>query len=314
MPSGNLTLLDLVTTQRNDILTGLVEDVTTYAPEFGQIPVETRAGTFYKVARRTALPTSQFRIINNGTTPTKSAYAEAIKEMFFVDTLINVDEAVIKGQDGSIGDLWTREAQGVLQSTLITIGAQVYYGTSSDANGFTGLRSQLSGTVAAGGTTNSTSAFLAWMNPWGVHFDVGRDGEIALPPPMRQQIAAASPGTGNLFAWVSNLSCYIGLTVNSASSVWAITGITTHLTSSTYDQACSDVNAGNLVSLIPVNRRQGLCWFMNRLSYFTLQASRSSINQQVAGASGQPGWAPPPNLLEGYPIVVTDSLTNTESN
>jgi len=35
----NLNLLDLISNQGNDELTGLIEDVVTYAPEFSMIPV-----------------------------------------------------------------------------------------------------------------------------------------------------------------------------------------------------------------------------------------------------------------------------------
>lgn len=305
---ANLTLYDLVTLQRNDPLTGLVEDVTTYAPEFSTIPVVTRAGTSYDIVRRTALPASGFRAINNGVTAGKSAFKKETKEMFFLDTPINVDEAIIKGQDGTAGDVLSIESQGALQSSIITIGAQFYYGTSNQANGFPGVRSQLSGVITAGGTTNSTSAYLLWLNPQGVHFDVGRDGEIAMPPFTRQQVAAPSPGTGNYFAWVSNISCYIGCAVISTWSVWAVVGVdSTH--------KLTDAIAAQLVQLIPLNRRQGLTWFMNRTAQFTLQSSRSSIgNQPASDRNGTPAWPPPPIDLAGYPIVVTDSITNTESN
>lgn len=309
MPSGNITLFDLITLQRNDILTGLVEDVTTYAPEFAQIPVVTRPGHYYEIVKRTALPTAAFRVVNNGTTAQKSAYKKEVKEMFFIDTPINMDEAALKADDKSSGDIWMHETQGVLQATLITLGAQTWYGTSSDANGFQGVRAQLAGNVGAGGTTNTTSAYLLWLNQWGCRFDVGENGSIALPPPMRQQIAAASPGTGNLFAWVSNLSCWVGFSVMSNYSTWAVTGIDA-LGSHNLD----DATAAKLISNIPLVRRQGLTWFLNRTSYYVLQKSRTAINQQVAGATGQPAWSPPPNLLEGYPLVVTDSITNTESN
>jgi hypothetical protein len=323
-----LTLFDLVTLQRNDILTGLVEDVTTYAPEFSRIPVVTRPGTFYEIVRRTALGTAAFRIINNGTTPVKSQYKKEVKEMFFVDVPINVDEAILKGDDKSTGDVWTHESQGALQAALILLGAQTFYGTANDANGFAGVRSQLAGAISAtatnisGAPATSTSAYLLWLNgPWGCHFDVGENGQIALPPPMRQQISASAPGaTGTLFAWVSNLSCWVGFNVISANSTngggatWAVAGITTHISGGAYDMALTDKIAAQLVSNIPLVRRQGLCWFMNRTSHFLLQQSRSAINQQVAGATGQPAWSPPPNLLEGYPIVVTDSITNTEIN
>ncbi len=314
MPSGNITLFDLITLQRNDILTGLVEDVTTYAPEFAQIPIVTRPGHYYEIVKRTALPTAAFRTVNNGTTASKSAYKKEVKEMFFLDSPINMDEAALKADDKSSGDIWMHESQGVLQASLITLGTQVWYGTSADANGFAGVRAQLAGSGSAGGGTNSTSAYLLWLNQWGCRFDVGENGQIALPPPMRQQISAASPGSGTLFAWVSNLSCWVGFSVMSNFSTWAVTGITPHVTSNAFDQALTDAGAAQLISNIPLVRRQGLTWFMNRTSYFLLQQSRTAINLQVAGSTGQPAWSPPPNLLEGYPIVVTDSIVNTENN
>lgn len=322
-----LTMFDLIALQRNDVLTGLVEDVTTYAPEFSRIPVVKRPGTWYEVVRRTALGTAAFRNVNNGATPIKSQYKKEVKEMFFMDVPINVDEAILKGDDKSTGDAWMHESQGALQAALITIGAQTFYGTSNDANGFAGVRAQCAGSIGAGGTSSSTSAYLLWLNgPWGCHYDVGENGEVALPPPIRQQISAVSPGTGTLFAWVSNLACWIGFNVISASSTngggatWAVTGITTHQTSSVYDQALTDRTAAQLISNIPLVRRQGLVWFMNRTSYFLLQQSRSAFNPSTGamaipgGPAGTPGWAPRPNQLEGYDIVVTDSIVNTESN
>ncbi len=329
-----ITLFDLVTLQRNDILTGLVEDVTTYAPEFSRIPVETRPGTWYEIVRRTALGAAAFRIVNNGATPIKSAYKKEVKEMFFIDVPVTMDEAIMKGDDKSTGDIWTHEAQGALQAALILIGAQTWYGTSNDANGFAGVRAQCAGSISAGGTTSTTSAYLLWLNgPWGCHYDVGENGQIALPPPMRQQIVAPSPGTGTLFAWVSNLSCWIGFnvisanTANGGGATWAVTGISTATSSGAFTQALTDRIAAQLISNIPLVRRQGLCWFVNRTSWFLLQQSRAAINWQSvggtftglgqlqpAGPNGQPSWSPPPDLLEGFPLVITDSISNVEAN
>lgn len=318
---ANLSLLDLFTLQRNDPLTGLVEDVTTAAPEMDVFSAVPRAGTFYEVVRRTALPTVSFRNVNAGTVTTKSTYKKEVKEMFLLDGLINVDEAILKGDDKSAGDVWTLEAAGVLRSAMIILGAQVYYGTSADAKGFVGLRSQLSGSVVAGGTTNSTTAYLVWMDPKaGVRFDVGRDGAINMPPPMRQQLADPNDSTKSLFYWVSNLSCFIGLNVISDKSVWGVTGITAHQTSNANDQGLNDYLASSLIANIPMVRRTNLRWFMNRLAHATLQQSRTTINvasgysTQSAGPGGTPAWAPPPESCAGYPITVTDSLTNTESN
>ena len=309
-----ITLLDLVTVQRNDAITGLVEDVTTYAPEFSQFPVTTRPGTYYEIAVRTALPASQFRPVNNGVAPSKSSFKKYLKEMFFLDTIIEVDEAIYKGDDRSTGDILAHESQGALQNSIITIGAQIYYGTSNSTYGYAGLRTQLSGSVAAGGTTNSTTAYLLWFNIWGVSLDVGRDGEIAMPPFQRQQISASDVGTGatnKLFAWVSNISMYIGLSVKSSYSVWAVTGIT-QLSSAQY---WTDALGAQLLALVPLNRRAGLIWFANRLAYSTLQRSRPvTLFGQGMGRPNQDIIAEPPTMCNGFPIVQTDSITNSESN
>jgi hypothetical protein len=306
-----LTLFDLVTLQRNDFLTGLVEDVTTYAPEFSMIPVEKRAGTYYEICRRTSLPSVSFRNINQGITPTKSIYKKELKEMFFLDGQIVVDEAIVKGDDASTGSVLVHEAQGALQAAVITIGTQVYYGTSSPgvSNGFPGLRSQLSGVITAGGTTNSTTAYLVWLNPQGVHFDVGNDGEIAMKPWWIQKTLPQGGTSGSdIIAWVSNISAYIGLATVSTWSVWGVVGIDA-------SHSLTDAIAAQLVSLIPLNRRQGLTWFMNRTAHYLLQKSRTSIANQPATASNAgPGWSPPPEKCEGYPIIVTDSIVNSESN
>jgi len=315
MAVTQLTILDLVTRQYSDILTGLVEDVTIFAPEFTEIPVTTRTGITYRVLSRTKIPTPSFRIANAGVAPVRSVYRSQIKEMFFLDAPIVLDEMVRKGDDGTAGDLLSQEAQGVLQGALIYIGSQVYYGTSNDGNGFHGLRGQLSDIVGAGGTTNSTSAYAVWTNPHGVCFDVGRDGEISLPPFQRYPIPDPNNSGSYYWGWASNLSMYIGLAVKSNYSVWAITGLTDTWSSAASNQYFTDSIAAKLVEKIPLARRTGLKWFINRSAWRYLQSSRSSLGYQPAGAvNGAPAWSPAPRECEGYPIVVTDSITNTEDN
>lgn len=308
---ASITLFDLLTLQQNDVLTGLVEEVTTFAPEFTTIPATPRAGTQYYIAKRTAYPASQFRAVNTGVTPSKSSYKKEVKEMFFMDTIINIDEAAYKADDRSTGDILSHEAKGALENTMINIGAQFYYGTSNGAYGFAGLRTQLAGSVAAGGTTSSSSAYFVWLNPWGVNFDVGRDGEFSMPPFQRQQVAATTVnagGSGHLFAWVSNISSFIGLSVKSSYSIYAVTGINS-------SNKLTDALASQLIALIPLNRRMGLRVFMNRLTHSYLQQSRTvTLFGQGSLRPNQGNIAAPPTDIEGYPITVTDSITNTESN
>jgi hypothetical protein len=320
-----LNFLDLVTRNRNDQLVGLVEDATSIivAPELATLPVTPRAGITYEIGKRVTYPTSGFRQVNQGITGSKSVYKKEVKEMYPFDCQIIVDEAIVKGDDGTLGDILTNEAAGAYQSSIISIGNQTWYGQNGDgSNGFVGLRSQIAGAVGAGGTTNSTTAYGLWLNPQGVGYDIGKSGEVSMNPFSRQLVTA--PNGGTYFAWVSNINFFIGLSVKSAAAVYGVTGITTHTTTITQsfangantvlDQAMSDRIAAQLVSTVPLNRRNGFTWFMNKTALYTLQQGRSAINLQAANSGGTPAWSPGPEACLGFPIVVTDSLTNTENN
>jgi hypothetical protein len=294
-------------------LVGLIEDVTTYAPEFSVVPAITRPGTVYRVTRRTDLPASAFRAVNDAATLGKSAFKQELKEMFFLDTTLQVDEAAVLADDGSAGDFLTQEAQAALQAATITIGKQMYYGTTADAKGFVGLQTQSVGKWPTGGTTNSTSAYLVWLNPQGVQFVVGKNGNISLPAWARQAVTPTT--TTQKFCWVSNLSGFIGLQVGSAAAVWRVSGITAAA-------PLTDARGAGLLSKVPLSRRNGLRWFMNRMAAYTLAASRASLGFAAPTSGGSPtqqiGPMWPfmniPEQLAGVPITVTDSLVDTETN
>ena len=315
---SNLTLYTLIQRNGSDALTGLIEDVTIYSPEYSQIPVIARAGITYKTLSRTGLPGAQFRLLNQGITGSVSTYDTRIHEMYFLDVPIIVDEAYYKGDDGITGDVLYQEGQGALQSAINLIAYQTYYGAVSDgSNGFVGLRSQLLPTgsnitpVTASAAANTTTCYGLWLNTQGVHFDVGKYGEIAFPPFQRQFVSTNTTATSapsGFWAYVSNISSYIGLGVGSLYSVFGITGVS---------QAAplTDKLGAASIQTVPLTRRAGFTWFMNRLAYTSLQTSRTSINYQPAGArSGTPAWSPPPLEMEGYPIVLTDAILNTENN
>jgi len=315
---ANLNFFDLITRNGNDALTGLVEDVPTYAPEFSQVPVILRAGTNWKTLERIALPAAQFRLANQSLSGSKSTYKQLSHEMFFLDVPIVVDELIYKGDDGVTGDVLYQEGQGALQSAIITLGNQFYYGTSTDgSNGFVGVRSQLypngaSGItpVTASSSATSSTAYGLVLRTDGVSFAVGKNGNIDFPPFQRQFVG--SPGstgtTSGFWAWVSNISCFVGLSVASEYAVFGITGITP-------STPMTDKLAAQLIATVPLTKREGFTWFVNRSTYAGLQNSRTAINYQPAGArSGTPAVSPPPLEVEGYRIVLTDSITNTENN
>lgn len=318
---ANLTLYDLAVLQRNDPYTGLIEDVTTLAPEFSIIPAVKREGWWYEVAQRITLPTVQFRQANQGVATSKSVYKKTVKEMLYIDCQLQLDEMVQDGADGAIGAPWQLEAAGAVEASAILIGQQMYYGTSADSSGFVGLSSQLSGSVKAGGTTNSTTAYLVWENEKeGIRFDVGMGGQFAISQPRLQQVVDTANSSRVYMAYVGNMKGYVGLFVGSQLSCWAITGIGTN-TANALANAFTDAEAFQLLAKIPGKRRNGLRWFFNRTAEAMLRQSRSAVTvatgqaqYQPADGAGLPAYAPLPERLAGYQITVTDSILNTETN
>ena len=316
------SLYDLAILDRADEYTGLIEDVTTLAPEFEIFGAHKRPGTWYKTVKRTTLPTVQFRQVNAGVPTSKSTYKSEVKEMFFLDARLNMDEAVWEADPMHLGSLWQLEAAGAMRAAAILIGQQTYYGTSADTNGFAGVRSQMAYAVQAG-TGVSTSAYLLWMDEKeGCRYDVGMDGQFAISPPFRQQVTDPVTATNSYFAYVGNLKAWIGFNVMSNLSCFAVTGISNTAAANWM----KDDFGAQLIAQIPVARRTNLRWFMNRSSESYLQRGRSTINigipsaayimgsMQPADAAGRPAFSPLPNQCCGYPITLTDSILNTESN
>jgi hypothetical protein len=316
----NTSLFDLAVLHRADPFTGLIEDVTTLAPEFSTFGAVKRDGTWYEVASRTTLPTAQFRYSNQGVATSKSTYKKAVKEMFNMDVQLQMDEAIWKADPANVGSLWQLEAAGAMRAAAILIGQQTWYGTSADAKGFTGVRNQLAYSVnpSSDAGNPSCSAYLVWMDEKeGCRFDVGQGGQFAISAPRLQQVL---DGSSNPFmAYVGNLQAWLGFNIGSSYSAWSVAGISTAAAS-----WLTDDSVAKLIAKIPVARRNNLRLFLNRTAESTLQRSRSTINTgtfastspsyQPADAHGRPAFSPMPLATNGYPITLTDSILDTESN
>jgi hypothetical protein len=316
---ANYTLFDLAILDRADEYTGLIDDVTYVAPEFSTFSAHKRPGTWYKVVKQTSLPQVYFRSANQGISASKSTFKSEIKQMFFLDCRLQLDEMIMEADPREIGGLWQETAKAAIRSASIAIGQQVYYGTGASVNGFPGVRSQLSYTYSVGTGPNTTSAYLLNVDPQiGCRFDVGQNGEFAISQPLRQQVNDAQGNS--YFAYVGNLHSWIGFNVMSNMSCFAVTGISS-TSSANYltDKAVAQLTAG-----IPIPRRKPIICFINRLAEMTLQLSRSTINigisasplasYQPASSAGTPAFSPAPDRVNGFPIVLTDSILNTETN
>jgi hypothetical protein len=351
MSNQLVSLLDIAKRRGSDQEIGLLEATITYAPELSSLMGRVIPGTQYKTSFR-HLPTVGFRQANNGSDTVKGRYSQVLKECFIIDAQMQADKAVVDAEAGGSGPqsdvsgvrngLLADEAAGVIMASYITIGAQFYYGTSNDANGFVGLSSLMPNlnttknltdpappVVGAGGTTASvqSSAYLVWEHIKGTHFIFGGNQSVTMLPEWRiQQVSGAN--SKPMTAYVNNLQGWIGLAVNHPSSIGRIANINL----ATDSKPLTDKLVAQLLSLMPLQMRAAaiaqantgaanqwggqLKLYMNPLTAFGLQQSRSPVSSGTGTAitsADQLRFADLPTSSNGVPIVLTDSISNTES-
>jgi len=191
----------------------------------------------------------------------------------------------------------------MMQAAMNALGSQFYYGTGSDAKGFPGLIAAHDSTnmvVDAGGTTASTGSSV-WAVKWGaqdVQWVYGQGGSLAMSDLSEQRILDSS--NNPYTAYCQELLAYPGLQVGSIYSVGRIKKLTADS-----GKGLTDSLIAQLLERFPVGRMPDML-LMNRRSHRQLQSSRTATNP-----TGAP--APFPSESHGVPIVVTDSITSTES-
>lgn len=163
-----LTLADLANRQGSDSVIGLIEEVLTYSPEFQTLPVRPVAGTTFRATLRTGHAAAAFRNANEGVTPSKSTYTQKTVSMHYLDTQLEVDEAIVRADDRELGDVLADEASGAVVDAFNHIGSQIYYGLSNDAKGFSGFVANVDSTMeidATGTGSDTTSIWMVWEHP-----------------------------------------------------------------------------------------------------------------------------------------------------
>ncbi|SRR6266576_3628775 len=325
------TLLDVAKFTGADKTIGLVEQNLTYAPELNVIPGRTIRGTSYKVVARNTFPGVGFRAANAGFTYTKSTFLNRLFECYIFGGNIRVDVAVAAAHEDGPEVYKAIESSGVMKQSLIDLGSQVFYGLSADAAGFPGLNAlhtafsteltanSLDPLVAdAGGTTASTgsSVYGVKFGEDGVRFIFGNNNGIQLGDWFQQMVNDGNSGQDYL-AHVASMNAWVGLQAANPYCIGRLKKATADVGKGVIDSRLED-----LLALYPVGYKPDY-WFMTRRSARQLQQSRSVVVTsgvpQITGksgpllATGQDVSAPVPMSACGIPIIVTDSLINTES-
>lgn len=313
------TLLDIAKLNGNDVVVGLIEENLTSAPEIGIFPARTIRGTNYTTGIRTGFPSTGFRQANNGSTPSKSTFRQALVQAYIFGGVIQVDKAVGMAHEDGLAAFEMIESSGVVRSALIALGSQIWYGVTADANGFAGIKASVAYSTAAtalvvnaaGSTaTTASSCYAVKFGTQDVGLVVGQGGSIELPPFTDQQIAGTTSGTW-LPGRVSSLCAWMGLQIGNVNCAGRIANLTEDS-----GKGLSDSLLAQLLARFPVGYAPD-AFFCSRRSARQLQISRTVVLNSGPGSAKIAGnveaVAPWPTSAFGIPLYVTDSILNTDA-
>jgi hypothetical protein len=305
MPNTYLNMLDLAKINGSDAVVGLIEENLNQAPEMRIFPARTISATSFKTLHRSGLPTTQFRNVNEGVNTSKSTYINKLVECFYLDAKLEMDVAAAQGDDQGEAHALTLEADGQTESAIQHLGKQVWYGVSNDAKGFPGAQALVDSAYVldAGGTTADTGSSVYGVRV-GEKFGsmiFGKDTVLTMGEWYRQRITRDSK---ELDAWLNSVQGWVGFQWVNKDSVCRLKDCTADS-----GKGCTDAKLAQLLSQL---KWVPDYWFMTRRERYHLQVSRTPTSN-TSGESSQRPIAPLPVESNGIPIVVTDSLLNTEA-
>jgi hypothetical protein len=315
------TLLDIAKRNGSDSVVGLIDETSRVVPEVSGIHPDsgvslrgvadsrTIAGLHYKTLIRTTLPSVSFRDANQGTAYTGATYENRLVETFIMNPRWYADKAVADKAEDGWQAVMTDEAFAHVQAALQQVGRQFYYGRnttfagSGAAKGFPGLIDAYDATnmiVDAGGTTDNTasSVWAVCFGPQKVQWVFGANGQFQ--PSEISERDVADSASNKFTAYHQELIAYPGLQVSSTRFVSRIKKLTADS-----GKGLTDARLSALLETFPVGVRPDVL-FMTKRSRRQLRDSRTATT-----ATGSE--VPQPMEYDGIPIVVTESLTNTET-
>lgn len=313
---ASATLLDIAKLNNNDKLVGLIEENLTSAPELARFPMRTIKGTTYTTSVRTGFPSVGFRAANAGHTPGKSTFDKRQVQCFIFGGVIQVDKAVATAHEDGASAYEMIEASGVAKNAMIKLGSQIWYGVSSDSQGFPGIKSLVAAastiSVDATGSTalTASSVYAVKFGIQDVSLVAGQNGQMLLSDFVDQQVADPNTSGAYIPSRVADLTAWTGLQVGNSNCVGRIYNLTAQT-----GKGLTDLLLADLISKFPVGYVPDAL-FMSRRSRKQLQQSRTVVLN--GGGSGKPtggaaNVAPTPTEYEGIPIIATDSILDTDA-
>lgn len=318
------TMLEAAALQKNDVAVGLIEENLRYAPELMVFPSRVIPGTNYEAVIASGDPTVGFTAANDGPALTKTTLRKEMVTCGIFRGAVEIDLAVEKASQGSgLPSLESLESSRIAQAAMRYIGRQIFYGTAYDSKGFVGLKAFTPKTATAGtseivvdatGTTGGTasSIYAVKFGIQDIHLVFGANQTLELSEFRDQQLTNSTTG-GKFAGRVAELTAYIGMQRININSVGRILNVTADS-----GKTASDSLISQLLEKFPVGFTPD-AFFMSRRSHGQLSRSRPvTIFSQPGVSPGANSRTPPifatsvPDY-NGIPIVVTDSILNTDT-
>lgn len=303
-----MTSTDVLKINNSEELVGLIEDVVKDIPEinfFAASPVQKNS---YKTLALTALPSTAFRATGSYREFQTATLTNKTVECKYLDASWILEKAVAQQSDWGEDFAKALTQRAHLKSEFFTLAKQIWQGTDSDANGFTGLdaiidavvdgdKKEMVVTANTGSITDASTVYAVRTGIDSCQLAWGSNGQFN-ESDVREQLLTAKESTKTSGAWfyAQDLGGWVGLQVTSKYAAGKITG----LSATNTKQGLNDDLLYELIERFPVGMKpDGL--FMSRRSFSQLRQSRTAYN-----AIGAP--APYVQEFEGIPIYVTDAI------
>lgn len=303
-----MTSADVLKINNSEELVGLIEDVVKDIPEinfFAASPVQKNS---YKTLALTALPSTAFRATGSYREFQTATLTNKTVECKYLDASWILEKAVAQQSDWGEDFAKALTQRAHLKSEFFTLAKQIWQGTDSDANGFTGLdaiidavvdgdKKEMVVTANTGSITDASTVYAVRTGIDSCQLAWGSNGQFN-ESDVREQLLTTKESAKTSGAWfyAQDLGGWVGLQVTSKYAAGKITG----LSATNTKQGLNDDLLYELIEKFPVGMKpDGL--FMSRRSFSQLRQSRTAYN-----AIGAP--APYVQEFEGIPIYVTDAI------
>ena len=313
---ASLTMLDIAKMNGGEQVRGLIEENLTFAPEAAIFPMDTIKGTEYKTLVATGLPTVAFRNANEGVAYSKGSYRNDLFQTYILGGAVNVDVAIAKAHEKGPEYIKARMASEVMKSALIELGKQIWYGVTTDAKGFPGLKAFTpaggSMTKDATGTTATTasSCYLVKFGPNDITL-LGGNGTAFAMGEWIEQMVTDSGGTNQYRAYCNSLESWVGMQTGNIYCCARIYNLTADS-----GKGLTDALIASALDLLPVGYTADAI-FCSRRSRAQLRVARTATTAYAMGGgrrlpNAEDMTVPNPTESHGIPLYVTDSILDTD--